>query len=562
MKDINTTDVKNRNTHRPKLQTILFWVNFIIILLPLGGIYFLKLFDNELIHQTESELVSQAAVIGASYKHEVQKILEKNTSSSSSKRHYGVSCPNQNEAKTYFHPVPPRLDLSKDQVLPPRPDGEKPMTPPDDIALDAGKEMLPIIKESQQVTLSGIKILDYQGIVVSGRQEMQESFAHLEEFKAAIQGKPISLLRKRIVGKTPPPLESISRGARLNVCVALPILMDHQVIGVVLMIRTPMDSMKSLYSKRIEIMTALVLLFLVILGISALTSFTITRPILNLIQQAEGITQGDPITSAPLKHPVTHEIAILSESFSAMAKELNARSVYIQNFATQVSHEFKTPLTSIKGAIELLQEHIDSMPVEQRNRFLNNVLEDTNRLSQLVTKLLELARADVLEPIDESSDVAQLLMDFIPKFKDQYAHETARSVQFTLLGVEAPLKVVIPSEILETVFQNLFDNCYQQLATEIHIEFIVEAANQHVRILIEDNGPGVSSANQSKLFEPFFTTHRQTGGTGLGLNIVRSLLSSQNAAIDILSDEDLRASNLERRFKGALFQLKLPLLDV
>ena len=76
----------------------------------------------------------------------------------------------------------------------------------------------------------------------------------------------------------------------------------------------------------------------------------------------------------------------MSQSFSEMARSLEHRSEYIRNFAAHVSHEFKTPLTAIQGAIELLEEHSHDMPAEQRARFLHNISLDAERLKRLVDR--------------------------------------------------------------------------------------------------------------------------------------------------------------------------------
>ena len=95
----------------------------------------------------------------------------------------------------------------------------------------------------------------------------------------------------------------------------------------------------------------------------------------------------------PLRHPVTHDIAELSEAVATMAQTLEQRADYIRNFAAHVSPEFKTPLSAIQGSVELLRDHADSMPPGQRKRFIDIPSNDALRLERLVRRLLELARA-------------------------------------------------------------------------------------------------------------------------------------------------------------------------
>ena len=136
-------------------------------------------------------------------------------------------------------------------------------------------------------------------------------------------------------------------------------------------------------------------------GIRSLSLFlaaTIVGPVSRLIHQAKQVADGRRSGIRPLRYPVTADIAELSEAVVAMANTLETRSAYIREFAANVSHEFKTPLTSIQGAVELLRDHAASMDEDRRTRFLDNIAKDSDRLARLVTRLLELARADVMQP--------------------------------------------------------------------------------------------------------------------------------------------------------------------
>ena len=95
---------------------------------------------------------------------------------------------------------------------------------------------------------------------------------------------------------------------------------------------------------------------------------------------------------------MTREAQSLSESIVTMARTLEARADYVRDLALGISHEFKTPLTGIRGGAELLRDHLDEMSADERRKFLSNILADTERLERLVRRILELARADALAP--------------------------------------------------------------------------------------------------------------------------------------------------------------------
>src|SRR5262249_26140120 len=128
-----------------------------------------------------------------------------------------------------------------------------------------------------------------------------------------------------------------------------------------------------------------------------------------LIAQAGRVARGERASPAGIGPVATAEMEQLSEAIGTMATTLQDRADYIRAFASHVSHEFKTPLATIRGTVELLQDHLATMPLEERSRFLGMVQDSAERLDRLVRRLLDLARADVLTPGDERTDVSAAL---------------------------------------------------------------------------------------------------------------------------------------------------------
>src|SRR5205823_3398892 len=127
------------------------------------------------------------------------------------------------------------------------------------------------------------------------------------------------------------------------------------------------------------------------LAMALFFGLTISRPLARLTDAAQRIAGGERGVALKLKG--RDEVAVLARAFDAMARELDARLGYISELAANVSHEFKTPIASIRGAAELLREGASDDPVA-RARFLGNILDDTDRLALLVTRLLELSRIE------------------------------------------------------------------------------------------------------------------------------------------------------------------------
>jgi signal transduction histidine kinase len=520
------------------IRRILVLVSLFFLLLPVGSIYFLRIYESALIRQTESELISQGAFVAALYRHEVRQILDEKKLEP---MQYGVPVHLPASFKKDIRPILPRLDLARDSIYPPRPEPLYTHGPLDAVAAVAGKRILPILQDGQRITLSGIKILDYQGLVVAGAQEKGLSFAHTEEFQRAKSGNPVSLLRTRRMPKSQAKLSSVSRNSTLNVFVALPIILDEgRLVGVVWLNRTPVELSQALYSKRKELAWTVFVLLLVSSLMTLLTSLTITRPIRALVRKTRLIAQGYPEGLQPLNNPITREIAELSENIVRMATTIQHRSEYIRNFAAHVSHAFKTPLTAIRGSVELLEDNLDEMPREQQRRFLRNISQDTDRLGRLVSGLLELARADMAERSGSYADVRTVLNLITDRNRDLQL-----AVTLPPEPLPEPLMVAIPLASLEAVLMNLIENSCQAGANRLEISVRLQA--DCLVLDVQDNGPGISASNRKDIFTPFFTTRQNQGGTGLGLSIVNALLKSSQGSIALMSGTS-----------GAHFRIELP----
>ena len=256
--------------------------------------------------------------------------------------------------------------------------------------------MMPDLVATQHVTLAGFRLLDPHGIVIAGREEIGLSLAHLEEVDEALQGRFSGVLRVRISKHDQPSLYSMSRGTGMRVFTAMPVIVRDQVAGVIYASRTPSNVFKYMYEQRGKVIPAVLSMIVPTLLIGILFHRTITGPMRELVERTNLIGKGDRDALRPLRHHGTSEIARLSQSFLDMARRLNTRSSFISTFATHVSHELKSPLTSIKGAAELLREDVDApdMDDEDRRKFLDNIIADADRLGTIAGRLRDFARAE------------------------------------------------------------------------------------------------------------------------------------------------------------------------
>ena len=534
MTDIARSASDQRQKWRPSLSLVVFLVLASVLLLPLFSLYFLKVYQNQLIQQTEAELIAQSAALGAVFHREVETSIPKDVA-------LGTAIPPvvQKPSDEPYQPIWPTLELVNESVLPPRPEARTPSMPADPAFVALGARMLPDLIATQNVTLAGFRLLDPHGIVIAGREEVGLSLAHLQEVAEALQGHFSGALRVRISKHDQPSLYSMSRGTGMRVFTAMPVIVRGQVAGVIYASRTPSNVFKYLYELRGKLALAILCMIVPTLLIGFLFHRTITEPMRELIERTNLIGKGDRDALRPLKRHGTSEFARLSQSFLGMAKRLNTRSSFISTFATHVSHELKSPLTSIQGAAELLRDDVDSpnMDDEDRRKFLDNIIADTDRLTKISGRLRDFARAEnpvALGAAKLSGSIAGLRSAF-PALDIRASGE-----------LDTPMR--ISDENAGIIFSNLADNAMRHKSSTLDLS----AARQGNQLIVKviDNGEGVSPNNRTQIFDSFFTTRRDSGGTGMGLAIVRAMLDAHGGAIRLLDYA-----------QGTAFELTIPLAD-
>jgi signal transduction histidine kinase len=397
-----------------------------------------------------------------------------------------------------------------------------------------------MIEQTSRTTLASVELLDGEGDVVWG-PDRGGNLAALPEVAGALKGQPRTVFRR--IGDYHPTysFEWLSRASALQVHHTRPIIVQGQVVGVLLLSRSARALFRGIYEDRGKIAVGVLVILACLIFLSGLVSRGVARPIEALSRAAREVAagQGD-IPETPATAAV--EIRDLYEDFRVMAEAIARRSRYLRDFAGAVSHEFKTPLAGITGAVELLQDHYDEMSAAERKRFLDNISADTARLSQLVTRLLDLARADMARP---EAGVAVDLAPPVRRIADAY-----RSGEFAVdltLPRDLP-RVAAPAATIETVLTTLLENSRQAGAKRARIS--ADSHGEKVVLSVADDGPGVPPADRERLFEPFFTSRRSNGGTGLGLPIARSLLAASNGVL-VLADQA----------HGARFEVTLPAAD-
>ena len=520
--------------HWPKLRlrTILLGVLLFVAGLPGVGAIFLRVYENTLVRQTEAELVAQGATLvaaaGGRFPNAVPKPVQ----------NWGRSVEyDEEQPDDYYLPEPPSLDLSRENILPERPapiPSKVPVTKQSQASADS---LAPLIEQTQRTTLASILLLDAKGTVLNSRWKGQ-SFGNLPEVKSALAGRKAMVLRRNATYQPQNIFSWLSRAAAVRIHHARPIIINGKVEGAILLSRSSRALFKGLYQDWGKITLAIALIFATLVFLSLLLHRAIAKPIeaLSVATRHVAVGQGQ-VPDVPTTAAI--EIQALYEDFAVMAEAISRRSRYLRDFAAALSHEFKTPLAGISGAIELLEDHHGRMSEGERIQFLSNIAQDAQRLSALVGRLMDLARADMAQP---ELEAATALAPVIAKAAD--AMRSAVFAVETEVEDEAVEAEVGPSA-LESVLVTLLENAAQAGATEI--EIAATRKGRDVQLILSDNGPGIAPADRERLFEPFFTTRRATGGTGLGLAIARALIEAHRGRLELVETE-----------KGAAFRILIP----
>jgi signal transduction histidine kinase len=493
---------------RLRLRWILFTVLLFAAAMPGFAALYLRVYENTLVRQTEAELVAQGAALASLAAIEWP----------------GAPAPRPRPAKPpegYFRPEFTTIDLTLGEVLPERPWARLTRKPLDPDAVLVARRVAPVIERTLQTTLASAYVLDRHGLGVSG-QGMGRDFSKLPEVRWALAGRPYTVMRVNGDLHTQYRFEWLSKASGIRLHHARPIVVGGQVKGVLLLSRSPRALFRGLYEDRGKIAFGAGVIFLILVVMSGLVARGVTLPIERLSAASREVAAGGG-EIPPTPRTAAIEIRALYEDFRAMAERIERRSGYLRDFAAAVSHEFKTPLAGITGAVELLQDHFETMSPAERRRFLDNIAGDSGRLSQLVTRLLDLARADMAtpeagaatgldEPVRRAVDASGLIVD---------------------VDVDRALPpVAVPATTIETVLTVLLQNSRQAGAG--HAKVAAVQAGDQVVLSVTDDGPGIAAADRERLFEPFFTSRRAQGGTGLGLPIARSLLAASGARIELV----------------------------
>jgi two-component system, OmpR family, sensor histidine kinase CreC len=315
--------------------------------------------------------------------------------------------------------------------------------------------------------------------------------------------------------------------------VAAPVIWQGRTIGVVSVGKPSATVAPFIARSESKIRNRGLLLLLVSGLIGALFTWHLTRAIARLRRYAQDVAEG---RRSPPPRSSARELADLAAALTAMRERLEGRR-YVERYVHTLTHELKGPLAAIRGAAELLAE--DDMPATERARFLANIRGQEERLRLVAERMLNLARVEHQEGLQES----------VPVDLVRLAGECAESVAATAracglaIEVSGPASLTVPGEpfLLRQALGNLLENAIAFSPAGGRIDLILESSPGRARITVRDRGPGVPDYALGRVFERFFSLPRPDGtgkSTGLGLSLVREVAALHGGEARLHNDPE------------------------
>ncbi len=299
-------------------------------------------------------------------------------------------------------------------------------------------------------------------------------------------------------------------------------------------------SMQELYEGKEAILNIVYLTLAILLAISffALLSigFIIYYPMKKITKAASEYAVGNLDYQVDLD--TEDEFGRLAGSMNLMAKELNEMETYERKFIANISHDFRSPLTSIKGYVEAMLD--GTIPVEFQEKYFNIVLFETDRLKKLTEELLVLnsfgSKRGMLEitTFDINAIIKTTAASFEGRCRD-------RKISIDLLFESWHQPVKADMSKIQQVLYNLIDNAIKFSNDDSAIEIETTVKHEKVFVSVKDHGSGIPKEHQKKIWERFYKSDSSRGkdkrGTGLGLAIVKEIIQTHDEHINVISTE-------------------------
>ena len=322
-----------------------------------------------------------------------------------------------------------------------------------------------------------------------------------------------------------------------SLCVSLPIENCVFINGYLVML-TPMTSVDNRVNYYFNIIDGAFYLIMFCLAIVFLILYiTNTLPLRKLIYASKGFSikkENEPIVIR-----TNDEYRDMAETLNVIAADMSSFDEYQKKFIANISHDFRSPLTSIRGYAEAMID--GTIPPESQEKYLNIILFETERLNHLTSNLLELNTFENESVILDKSVFD--IHDCIIKTADSLEGAANRKNLRIELKFNTQLKLEVNADIgkIQQVLHNLLDNAIKFSRNDSFIEVRTKRRGERIFVSVKDFGVGIPKDSIAKIWERFYKTDVSRGrdkkGTGLGLCICKEILNAHGQTINVVSTE-------------------------
>ena len=325
------------------------------------------------------------------------------------------------------------------------------------------------------------------------------------------------------------------------------VFIDDKSVGYLAIIENANDIKIAINERKVFIIRTAILVVLVILIFSFVLNRYFLKPIQNLVSYTKQIKDKDNKKTDIEKLKVRNdELGLLSNSLDDMTFELQKRISNAENFSTDLVHEIRNPLASLKSASEILHDTKDS---DQRLKLINILSHDVQRIERLITDYSQMLKDEVALSKEQFKkfDIFPIIQSVVDDYNNLYQVKRGINIScnndgsknFYISGIE---------NRIEQIIANLLDNAISFSEDNKNIEVkILKNTNKQVVINIIDEGQGFKEKDTSKIFKRFYSNRPDKFGqhSGLGLNIVKNLADLHNATIRASNRQDKKGASME-----------------
>jgi signal transduction histidine kinase len=258
----------------------------------------------------------------------------------------------------------------------------------------------------------------------------------------------------------------------------------------------------------------------------------VSKPIQHISQVTKEIAKGN--FDVQIQYKSKDEIGVLAENFNLMCKELKNIEFLRKDFMSNVSHEFKTPIASIQGFVEIIKDK--NLPREKFDEYTDIILEETKRLNNLSANILRLSKLDnqLIQNKKSRFSLDEQLRKIILLFEEQWSKKNLElEINLEKINYEGD------EELVQQIWINLIGNAIKFSYDNGTVEISLKQKDEIVVVEIKDEGIGISEGSKPRIFEKFYQgeASRSEMGNGLGLAIVKRIIEICDGTISFESKE-------------------------